>query len=379
MEIVTRLIFVTVIGAIIGGFTNYLAIKMLFRPYKPIYIGNWKVPFTPGLIPKRRKELAEQMGKLVVEHLLTADTVQRKLTDQEFQNQVTSLLSMKIKEILERETTLRQLFRQMGFARLETILENLTKNLLENFLCEWLEEHREASLGEILPGVIWDSIDEKIPEFSRYLMHVLKNYLESEAGVRMIENLLDEFLSSKGRIGGFLNSFIDTKSIAQRLQSELIALVDASGNEMVVQEILQEQLKSLKKIPFHRLLDQWGAFERSKGLVRDVMDQVNFDQLFDKPINMFLVEGWEEKVEGDLAPRLVRTISSLLSERVPTIMERLQLSDLVRDQVNSFPIERLEELILSIAKKELKMITYLGAYLGGVIGLFQGLLLLLFP
>ena len=46
------------IGALIGGITNHLAIKMLFRPHEAKYIGSWRVPFTPGLIPKRRDELA---------------------------------------------------------------------------------------------------------------------------------------------------------------------------------------------------------------------------------------------------------------------------------------------------------------------------------
>ncbi|UYZ00051.1 DUF445 family protein [Peribacillus frigoritolerans] len=35
-------------------------------------------------------------------------------------------------------------------------------------------------------------------------------------------------------------------------------------------------------------------------------------------------------------------------------------------------MSRLEEMVVSITKKELSMITYLGALLGGIIGLFQG-------
>ena len=37
--------------AAIGYFTNYIAIKMLFRPRKELRIGSWRVPFTPGVIP----------------------------------------------------------------------------------------------------------------------------------------------------------------------------------------------------------------------------------------------------------------------------------------------------------------------------------------
>ena len=43
---------------------------MLFRPHEAKYIGSWRVPFTPGFIPKRRDELAKQLGNTVIQHLL---------------------------------------------------------------------------------------------------------------------------------------------------------------------------------------------------------------------------------------------------------------------------------------------------------------------
>ena len=82
------ILFMAVIGAVIGGFTNLIAIKMLFRPYKAIYLFGRKLPFTPGLIPKRRDELAEQMGKLVVEHLLTADSIREKVLTAAFRSKI---------------------------------------------------------------------------------------------------------------------------------------------------------------------------------------------------------------------------------------------------------------------------------------------------
>jgi len=45
----------------------------------------------------------------------------------------------------------------------------------------------------------------------------------------------------------------------------------------------------------------------------------------------------------------------------------------VRTEVETFSVERLEEMILSISRREFKMITYLGALLGGIIGIFQAL------
>lgn len=59
------------IGALIGYFTNYIAVKMLFKPHHPIRIGSWRLPFTPGLIPKRKDELAGAIGGAIGDVLLT--------------------------------------------------------------------------------------------------------------------------------------------------------------------------------------------------------------------------------------------------------------------------------------------------------------------
>ncbi|MFA1713550.1 DUF445 family protein [Peribacillus frigoritolerans] len=53
------------------------------------------------------------------------------------------------------------------------------------------------------------------------------------------------------------------------------------------------------------------------------------------------------------------------------LFQKLHLDDIVEEQVSSFSVSRLEEMVVSITKKEL-LSTYLGALLGGIIGLFQG-------
>ncbi|WP_010171329.1 DUF445 family protein [Bacillus coahuilensis] len=63
--------------------------------------------------------------------------------------------------------------------------------------------------------------------------------------------------------------------------------------------------------------------------------------------------------------------------RLDELLIKLRVDELVVDQVNSFSTERLEQMVLDISRSELKMITYLGAILGGAIGLIQGLIVLL--
>lgn len=68
------------LGALIGYVTNDLAVRMLFRPLKEYRLWGWRIPFTPGIIPRQRKSLAANIGRMVSQQLLTADTVRLHLS-----------------------------------------------------------------------------------------------------------------------------------------------------------------------------------------------------------------------------------------------------------------------------------------------------------
>ncbi len=51
----------------------WLAVKMLFRPLKPVYVLGWKLPFTPGLLPAERDRFVDALAGVIAEKLLTAD------------------------------------------------------------------------------------------------------------------------------------------------------------------------------------------------------------------------------------------------------------------------------------------------------------------
>lgn len=57
-----------VVGAFIGWGTNWLALKMLFRPVKPFKIGPWSIQ---GVIPKRQDALARNLGEMVERELVS--------------------------------------------------------------------------------------------------------------------------------------------------------------------------------------------------------------------------------------------------------------------------------------------------------------------
>lgn len=83
-----HIISAPLIGAVIGYITNYIAIKMLFRPLKPIMIGRFRVPFTPGIVPKRKDALAKSLGKSIVDKFFNTDDIEIVFMSDYFKNAV---------------------------------------------------------------------------------------------------------------------------------------------------------------------------------------------------------------------------------------------------------------------------------------------------
>lgn len=61
-------LFFPVVGAAIGYFTNYIAVKMLFRPHRPIGIGPIRIQ---GVLPRRRKDISKSIAATVEEELIS--------------------------------------------------------------------------------------------------------------------------------------------------------------------------------------------------------------------------------------------------------------------------------------------------------------------
>jgi hypothetical protein len=88
-------------GAIIGYVTNAVAIKMLFRPLKPFFILRFRLPFTPGILPRQRHQLADSIGSMVERELLTAEILRERLQREDIRETIGASVSGFTGKILE--------------------------------------------------------------------------------------------------------------------------------------------------------------------------------------------------------------------------------------------------------------------------------------
>ena len=82
-----------VVGGIIGLLTNWLAIQMLFRPRQAWRLWGWRVPFTPGVVPRSQTQLAAKIGQTVQDHLLGGEDISELLRSPEGRQHIDDAIS----------------------------------------------------------------------------------------------------------------------------------------------------------------------------------------------------------------------------------------------------------------------------------------------
>jgi len=94
---VARYILLPLIAGLIGWFTNYIAVWMLFRPRRPVRILGLTFQ---GIFPKRQKVLAERIGRLVAEQLLSSTDLKEKLLAEDNVDEILDMIEGRIDDYL---------------------------------------------------------------------------------------------------------------------------------------------------------------------------------------------------------------------------------------------------------------------------------------
>lgn len=367
------LLFMALIGALIGGYTNHLAIKMLFRPHEAKYIGNWKVPFTPGLIPKRRDELAKQLGRTVVEHLLTPETFKRRFFSNDMRSKAELWIQGQLtRHLFESEITVKKWLSKAGVENVPSRLEGKMDSILEEQMATLESRFASKTIRQLAPGQWQRQAEERIPEIAAYMIDKGEAYFSSEEGRKTVKRLIDDFLASKGTFGNMIQMFMgESSSIVDRVQPEIQKFLHAPGTSELLENVIRGEWEKLKERPLNELI---GGFDYHP-LLSQVKMYLKQELAVEKRLNVTLQSYWPDGANWasrNLSPKFTDFVFTQGEIKLEETIQRLKLEEMVAEQVDSFPVERLEDLVLGISRKEFKMITVLGAVLGGLIGLIQG-------
>jgi uncharacterized membrane protein YheB (UPF0754 family) len=201
-----------------------------------------------------------------------------------------------------------------------------------------------------------------------------EQYFESDEGKAMFHKLIDDFLASKGTLGSMVNMFFgESESLVGKVQREALKFIAAPGTYNLFNTIILNEWEKLQKRPANELL---AGFDWD-GLFGSIKDYVKNELAIESRLDKTLQDYWPDGANwtaSHITPTLIQFGFGQVDKQLEKSLRKLKIDDMVREQVDSFPVEVLEDLVLGISRREFKMITVLGAVLGGAIGIVQGLI-----
>ncbi|MEG0829634.1 MAG: DUF445 family protein [Anaerovoracaceae bacterium] len=190
------------IGALVGYCTNFIAIKMMFRPKKPVMIGTHRVPFTPGLIPKRKNDLAKAIGDAVGQVLLTEKDLEESIPKDRLKRAISQTLWEEIEHLKEKEETIRgtvttytgegtynNLKARVEDLLTEKILDGLSRMDMEEII---IREGTEVILEKVKGTMMAIMINEKmIKSLAAPIGQHIQEYIEDQ-GEEKVRHIVKE-------------------------------------------------------------------------------------------------------------------------------------------------------------------------------------------
>jgi len=357
---------------------------MLFKPVKAYYLFGKKLPFTPGLIPAKREKLAEAIGKVVKENLLTQELLVERLNHQKVRESLNSLVESFLEEFaVNSEVYFRELTKKVSEKSLGEVLpfdELYSRGeLLVDHLLSKLEGKK---LKELLPEGLYREVEgfisEKVEELSSSIAQQIERgelkeliYATVRTNLERLRALLPfltpqvlEPLSLKA--ADFLEELALKAAREPSFKLKLSKVLWSKFHELLNRELKGELLAHLSPLLKRAVREYLKSYE-----VKKVGD---FKGLLEEELPVVL-SGAVLKYKGSLARLISERLLELIERELPVIMEAVDVEAMVRDKVNSLPIEEVEEIVLKLIDEELRHITLLGGVLGFLIGLTQLLLI----
>lgn len=376
MNPVIQVLLMALIGALIGGMTNTIAIKMLFRPYEAKYLFGKRLPFTPGVIPLRRDEASTKLGDIITGHLLTPEVFEQKLKSPETDKLIMHFIDRQI-ETIETERLAPSYF-------LERLSAGLTNKIVDSFneeirlkVTEEGQKLYVRTIDDIMPSDALNAVDSKVAHLAYDINDKLVQYISSDKGFRDIYTMVDEFTENRGRIARSIKYVMTKESLTERVQTELLKLIQQEKMIDIETRVIEDEYKQIKQSELSELVTGSDLDNILNSIIEVMQQKIDIRQILNTPITDFnrdLFDRFKEKGKYKLKDNFIEYSGKNMSK----IMNKLQLAEVIKKQIDSFELSKLEDLVMDVANKEFKMIMMLGYVLGGIVGIAQGILVLFF-
>lgn len=271
---ILKILIPPVIGGVIGYITNDIAIKMLFHPRKAVYIGKWKLPFTPGLIPKEKDRIAKSLGNVISEQLLNNETMTNALASEE--------MLQKLRSGIEN-------FIEKNKSNTSTVEAVLSKLVPDELLQSAMEGLKNSAVNLIYNKISSVDMSEKV-------------------SINVLEKLKEKLSMSKlGFFAAMINDDMMV-GIAQNISEMLNQYIKENG-ESLIEEFLGTELDKIKNEPINEIIIKYEEklpklidfiVEEYRSLIErnltGILKGIDLAKIVEEKISQFSMEQFEELI-----------------------------------------------------------------------------------
>ena len=200
MNNIIKILILAVIGGLIGYITNVIAIKLIFRPINPIKIPILNIEII-GLIPKRKVEIATNIGTIIEDQFLSVDEIIDDMITHKDKQDIIDYIKVKINFMLN---------------EMMTLIPSTIRSLAQNYISEIIEEEIREAIDDVSEEIISKAksrinikeiVENKINELDLYelesiILQIVKNELKH---IEILGFILGLFI---GVIQGIITIFI---------------------------------------------------------------------------------------------------------------------------------------------------------------------------
>ena len=266
-DVVSHYLIPPLIGAIIGYFTNMIAVKMLFIPHEEKRIFGHRVPLTPGAIPKGKARLAKAAGEIVENDLFTMEDITHKMLTEEVEKPIID----KVMEILDEN------IKDSGSILIggEDKYDKMEQSFVDLLTEKIVDAIKRMGIEEVIKSQGTEMINKQIA--SSFVLSVVVSDSLVDRIMNTVSDKMHEFIDGKGREMIYDITSSRIHDLGER--TPLYVLDSAGYSEEVVRE---------KLVAAYR--------ESVVNAVNAALKRINVAEIVEDKINAMSVEELEDGV-----------------------------------------------------------------------------------
>lgn len=377
-------VFIICMAGVVGYFTNFLAIKMLFQPKQGKVLG-WE-----GLVPKNKSKIARSLGNSIQNNLLHPDIIMRYMHEKNLIEKGLAKLSKEIDEAINNDEVrgvltdkIISMLKKRG-PEIITKIFDFSEETLKKMAGSTEEVHNlwvftraklvdylnEKKNREEIAKQIRIILLEELPKIAELIDEGLEEYLEKNKSIGTTIGIGIKKLVSfdENAIHEIIEKFIQEKETSDQFMAMMDKIMDNTKqrlNSKDTQEFIVSKVKDW--------LDASSDYARINILPKGIE---RLEKYLDEEENWDKIDNYILRAIDWLKVRILEFIDTpegqeYIRKNINKFVQQINVTQLVEDRVMKLDTDELETMILDNTGGNLVVIQFLGGILGMIAGFIQ--------